>query len=412
MTSTYSFYRGSSSLQLNRYNEDGSSDTSFNGTGEVLTEFPISDRGPWARINSLAVQIDNKIVVGGRTIHRYNVNGSVDSTFGTNGVQTAVFPVNNLAISGNALYAVGGGHYGYVARYLLDDKTDTPPTVSLTTPANNKTYLAPAAGIKLSATASDADGSISKVEFYSGTTLLHTEYVTPYGFKWRNVPVGKYTITAKAYNNSGLVTTSAPVHISVVPNQPPTVSITKPSGKLTVAAPGYIHLEAEAKDADGRITRVEFYNGTTLIRTEYQYPYNYNFHNVPVGTYIITAVAVDNWGAKSTSAPVTVRVVSAPATIVSNKPSSADKNIDVSGPVTLNIAPNPAKDIITIYIQGLRQNVPLSLSVLSSSGALKTMQSNTSVKTIQVDVSSFAKGVYTIKLMSGNKVLTKQFVKM
>src|SRR4051794_23874091 len=114
----------------------------------------------------------------------------------------------------------------------------TPPTVALRRPVNNATYLAPA-NIKLSATAFDADGVVIKVEFYKGTYFLQTVTAAPYEFKWKDVPVGKYTVTAKATDNSGLVTTSAPVHISVVPNTPPIVSITKPIITQTVAAPGY-----------------------------------------------------------------------------------------------------------------------------------------------------------------------------
>ena len=105
--------------------------------------------------------------------------------------------------------------------------------------------------------------------------MLHTEYVVPYSFGWRNVPEGNYTLTAKAYDNSGLVTTSAPVHISVVPNKPPVVSIITPKNNQPFAAPGYIHIQANAKDTDGRIARVEFYNGSTLLNTQFQYPYTF-----------------------------------------------------------------------------------------------------------------------------------------
>jgi uncharacterized repeat protein (TIGR03803 family) len=85
----------------------------------------------------------------------------------------------------------------------VKDHQNKAPTVTLTTPTNNTTRLAPAAHIKLSATASDSDGTITKVEFYNGSTLLHIETIFPYGFVWRNVGLGNYTLTAKAYDNSG-----------------------------------------------------------------------------------------------------------------------------------------------------------------------------------------------------------------
>ena len=288
-----------------------------------------------------------------------------------------------------------------------------PPTVTLITPTSHATYLAPAADIKLSATASDADGTITKVEFFNGTHLLHTEHVVPYGFVWKNVPLGNYTLTAKAYDNSGLVTTSAPVHISVVPNKPPTVNIIAPKNNQPFAAPAYIHFEADAKDLDGRITRVEFYNGSTLLRTEYKYPYTYVWKNVPLGTYTITAVAIDNWGAHTTSAPVTVRVVPQNAQIVSNRSSSVHDKTDIEEAVGLRLVPNPGIDIVNIYTTGLRQDRQATLSVIASSGvAMRTMEIKSLNKVIPLDVSLLRSGVYTIKLISGDRILYKQFLKL
>jgi hypothetical protein len=60
-------------------------------------------------------------------------------------------------------------------------------------------------------------------------------------------------------------------------------------------------LKANAKDPGGRITRVEFYNGTILLRTEYKHPYKYVWKNVPAGTYTITAKAYNDKGLSGTS---------------------------------------------------------------------------------------------------------------
>src|SRR5437773_927947 len=47
---------------------------------------------------------------------------------------------------------------------------DAPPTVSLTAPSAGASFAAPAA-IALAATASDSDGSVTRVDFYAGATL-------------------------------------------------------------------------------------------------------------------------------------------------------------------------------------------------------------------------------------------------
>jgi hypothetical protein len=89
-----------------------------------------------------------------------------------------------------------------------------PPTVTLTAPANGATYTAPAT-IDLTATASDPDGTVSKVEFYSGATLLGAATSAPYGYTLTGVAAGTYALTAKAYDNLGAVTTSATATVTV-----------------------------------------------------------------------------------------------------------------------------------------------------------------------------------------------------
>jgi len=88
------------------------------------------------------------------------------------------------------------------------------PVVSLTAPANNATY-AVGATVTLTATATDADGTISSVKFYNGTTLLGTVTTAPYTYTWTNVPQGSYSITAVATDNSANQTTSTAVAIIV-----------------------------------------------------------------------------------------------------------------------------------------------------------------------------------------------------
>jgi len=89
------------------------------------------------------------------------------------------------------------------------------PNVALSTPAAGTKYTAPAS-ITLSAVASDHDGTISKIEFYQGTTLIGSDVIAPYSFSWTNMAAGTYSITAKATDNSGAVTTSSAIIITVV----------------------------------------------------------------------------------------------------------------------------------------------------------------------------------------------------
>jgi len=86
------------------------------------------------------------------------------------------------------------------------------PTVSMA--ANPEMATAPAT-ITLTADAADSDGSIERVEFYHGTTLLGSVTQAPYSYTWSNVASGTYTVTAKAVDNAGAVTVSSPVTVRV-----------------------------------------------------------------------------------------------------------------------------------------------------------------------------------------------------
>ena len=187
---------------------------------------------------------------------------------------------------------------------------NNPPTCSLTSPVNGSTFTAPAA-VNLAATASDSDGSVVLVRFYSGTTLLNTDSASPYSYTWTGVAAGSYALTAQAQDNEGATRTSAVVNITVItPNQPPTVSLISPVNESTYTAPADILLTATATDPDGSIANVRFYRGTTLLNTDNASPYEYTWTNVSSGTYQLRAVAQDNQGATSTSTVVTVTVLS------------------------------------------------------------------------------------------------------
>ena len=81
-------------LAVARYNAGGSLDTSFDGDGKVTTDFG----GYYDAADSMAVQSDGKIVVAGDAgedpggdevaVARYNLNGSLDSSFDGDGKLT------------------------------------------------------------------------------------------------------------------------------------------------------------------------------------------------------------------------------------------------------------------------------------------------------------------------------------
>ncbi|HEY8401422.1 MAG TPA: carbohydrate-binding protein [Cytophagaceae bacterium] len=118
------------------------------------------------------------------------------------------------------------------------------PTVSITAPANNAGFTAPA-NITITANATDPDGTITNVQFYNGSTLLGSDASAPYSFTWNNVAAGNYAITVKATDNNGATTTSSIINISVT-----NPIVQSPYGGSPSPIPGTI--EAENYDLGGQ----------------------------------------------------------------------------------------------------------------------------------------------------------------
>jgi pectate lyase len=100
-----------------------------------------------------------------------------------------------------------------------------PPAVTITGPTDNATFDAPAT-VTLTAMATDEDGSIAKVEFFNGTTLLGSDNSSPYSWSWASIAAGTYTVTAKATDNGGAAVTSDAVKIVVIDPTLPALSAT------------------------------------------------------------------------------------------------------------------------------------------------------------------------------------------
>jgi hypothetical protein len=193
---------------------------------------------------------------------------------------------------------------------FVSGPTNANPTVSLTSP-QSESQFADGSSVSLTATASDSDGKITKVEFYNGNTLLGTITSAPYSYSWKNVKAGEYSITAKATDDKGATTTTGAVKIKIASNAGPTVSVTSPKTEAQFTAGSSVSISATAADSDGTIAKVEFYNGSTLLGSVTKAPYNYTWSNVKAGAYSITAKATDNKGASTTSGVVSFKVEAA-----------------------------------------------------------------------------------------------------
>ena len=257
-------------------------------------------------------------------------------------VKTVVLTLTNSPMLNPVNYQIGSPSQAVV--YIEENgATNLPPLVSIIEPKDGDVFYTPT-NIQFLAKATDPDGSVTHVEFFAGTNDLGSGMsvvLDPPGvngvtglvwiFTWLDPSPGDYPLTAVATDNGGASTASGPVNISVLQgpptNLPPVVRMVSPANGSVFHAPINLPLFAFANDPDGAVSSVEFFAGTNSLGLGQRlpvvtplagggiviggpvppiYPTNLFFliwSNAPVGAWALTAVATDNGGASTTSAP-------------------------------------------------------------------------------------------------------------
>lgn len=108
---------------------------------------------------------------------------------------------------------------------------DLPPVITITTPLNN-TVLPAGSTVTLTANATDANGTITKVEFYASGVKFAEDLSAPYTLTGTNVEADTYVLTAKAFDNSGDSAISPAV----------TLTLTACTGSGNITAEGYLNI--------------------------------------------------------------------------------------------------------------------------------------------------------------------------
>lgn len=187
------------------------------------------------------------------------------------------------------------------------------PTVSITAPPNNSSYVQGTA-FNVLTTSADADGTVTNVDLFANN--VSQAHSVPAGTFSLNLAVGVYTLVAKATDNAGAITSSAPITVTVtsIPPPPgniaPTISITYPSNNSSFVERTTFSVTTTSADADGTVANVDlFING--INQTHSTTPGSFNA-NLAIGTYTLVAKATDNVGAVTASAPITVNITATP----------------------------------------------------------------------------------------------------
>jgi hypothetical protein len=183
------------------------------------------------------------------------------------------------------------------------------PVISMNAPANGATFLR-SAGLTLSATATDPDGAVARVEFYADATLLGAVTVPPYRLEWSDPPYGSHNIKAVAVDNQGAVAISTAVRI-LVSSQSPTISWLNPVHGAYTAIGTPFTLQSAPEDPDGMVAGVDYFFDGALVATSWAPPWSLIWYPPATGWHTLAAVARDDSDTLGAAATIKVFVQSA-----------------------------------------------------------------------------------------------------
>jgi chitodextrinase len=297
--------------------------------------------------------------------------------FTTDGVFSFEFNIQIGTPTGGAQkYVASNPINGEKTIASLKYETNELPSVSITSPANNATFLTGAIA-NITASASDIDGTITQVEFFVDGNSIGTDNVAPYENSYPTT-TGAHVLTAVAKDNKGDSTISEVVNILVSDNLAPTVSVKVSPTAMTGEM---ISINADAIDSDGTIASVEFFVDNVSIGKDNSIPFSINW-NATLGTHTIKAVATDNKGLTGTSKDSTIVVKNneAPTVTVSNPANAITGDF-----VTINATAQDADGSIS-SVEFFVNNISIGSDATSPySIQYKTVEGKHKIKAIATD---------------------------
>lgn len=293
----------------------------------------------------------------------------------------------------------GYSDYGSIGEYSISGSipsgTNQAPVVQITGLADHA--FIPRGFIYfpiVTATATDPDGTISKVEFYTGSTLLITDATAPYEYMFMQNIAGVYPITAKAIDNSGNIGFSQTITME---SFEPHVKITSPADMASFNEGDNISITAFADVQWSRyIDRVEFFDGNTLLGTVTSAPYTYTLTNASPGNHVIKATATMSYYlGVNNSSTITVTV----------NPTVVTTAIDAEKILGLHVSPNPSTGTFSIQVPAALLNAQVHIS----NGCGQTVYSNLLPENGCIEIGSVTPGIYMVWIQ-GATVYAKETI--
>jgi plastocyanin len=295
---------------------------------------------------------------------------------------------------------------GMVGSVTVVGAANQAPTVSLTAPGAGATFLTTDT-VTFTANASDPDGTVSKVEFFSDGNLIGTDTTGPSPYSvTASLPAGTHSITAKATDNSNATTTSTPVSITVnaPQNQPPTITLLEPANNATFLTSDTITFSANAND-DAGVAKVEFFSDGFLIGSaDTTAPYSASA-SLAAGTHSITAKATDTGGLSTTTQPISI-TVNAPNQAPTVTLTSPQNGATFSPADTITFSADASDDVsvakVEFFADGNLIGFADTTAPYSVSGSLAAGQHSITAKATDNTGLSTTSNPITITVAAGN----------
>ncbi|MER6790122.1 cellulose binding domain-containing protein, partial [Streptomyces sp. NPDC000658] len=171
------------------------------------------------------------------------------------------------------------------------------------------------------------------------------------------IAAGAAVSTGAQFSYSG--TNAAPASFSVNgtvcvgAHQPPVTVLTSPTAGAVYTQGDAVPLAATAAAADNAtITKIEFYDDTTLLGTDTSAPYSLSASGLSVGSHSLVAKAYDSLGASASSTPVGVTVASGPAVVASSSQLAVQQGKTGTYSVKLSTQPSANVTVTTARTTG------------------------------------------------------------
>jgi len=178
---------------------------------------------------------------------------------------------------------------------------------SLSTSGTNRNTYVPGELVVLKAQGTNlAQNGV--IRFYGDGKLLGSVTNLPATFNWTNAPVGSHLIVASHTDASGRVVTTPGLSITVDSRQ--TVTLLTPTNGCVYYLPTNILMKVAWTNLDAAVVRVDYYlDQTQRLASVTNPPFSFDFKTLPTGTFAISAVAFDTFGASKSSPAHTVTIV-------------------------------------------------------------------------------------------------------